>query len=279
MSLGFGADAIDHRLRTDRLHVVHRSVYAVGHRVLASHGRWMAAVLAGGRGAALSHLAGGALSGLGTGEGRRIDVSVPRRVAERRGLRFHRVALASDELVVRDRIRVTTVARTLLDLAAVLSRERLEQAIATAERLGLADSPSLPELMERYPRRRGMANLRAILGEPGLGTGITRSELEVRFLRFLRRHDLPRPEINAWVEVGGRRLEVDCLWRDARLVVELDSRKHHLDRVAFEVDRARDRALVAAGFRCIRITWRQLHDQPHALAADLRSALAQRTAA
>jgi very-short-patch-repair endonuclease len=271
-SLGFGADAIDYRLRTGRLHPVHRGVFAVGHRVLATRGRWIAAVLAAGPGAVLSHLSAAALVGLG-GAGGVVDVTVRGRKGERQGIRFHRNALGPGETRTYDGIPVTTVARTLLDLASVLDRDRLEQAIGIAEARGLGDSPSLPELVERHPRRQGIANLRAILGDPGPGTGITRSELELRFLRFLRRHHLPRPEVNVWLEVGGRRMEVDCLWRDAGLVVELDSREHHLDAVAFETDRARDRALVAAGWRCIRITWRHLRHQPEAVAADLRAAL------
>lgn len=166
----------------------------------------MAAVLAGGSDAALSFRAAGAPWGLGTSEGGRVDVSVPRRRSPRPGIRFHETALADDEVTVHERVRITTAARTLIDLAAVLDREHLEQAIAKAEKLGLVGSPSLPELMERCPRRRGIANLRRILGEPGTGGGLARSELEIRFLALLRRHDLPRPEINARLELGPRTL-------------------------------------------------------------------------
>lgn len=233
----------------------------------------MAAVLAGGSGAALSHLSAAGLFGLGGG-GVVVDVSVRGRKGVRPGIRFHRAPLPVDETFTRDGIAVTTVARTLFDLASVLRRDRLEQAMSRAEARGFADSPSLPDLMERYPGRRGIANLRAILAEERLGLDMTRSELEIRFLEFLRDCDLPRPEINVRLDVGRGWIEVDCLWRDAGLVVELDSRAHHGDARAFEADRVRDRVLTVTGFRCVRVTWRQLHDTPEALAADLRSTLA-----
>jgi very-short-patch-repair endonuclease len=186
--------------------------------------------------------------------------------------------LPADEVTVHERIPVTTIGRTLLDLAAVLDLEHLEQAIARADHLRLASSPALPELMQRYPRRAGTANLRRVLGESGLGRGIASSELEVRFLAFLRRYGLPRPEVNVRLGVRGREYEVDCLWRESSLVVELDSRRHHDDPVAFETDRARDRALIAAGYRCMRVTWRHLHDHDVVLAADLRAAITRRSA-
>jgi very-short-patch-repair endonuclease len=272
-AMGFEPGAIERRVARRRLHVIHRGVYAVGHSLLSDRGRWMAAVLAGGSGAALSHLSAAALFGLGGG-GVAVDVSVRGRKGLRAGIRFHRTPLPVDETCTRDGIAATTVARTLFDLASVLRRDRLEQVMTRAESLQLADCPSLPELMERYPGRRGIAKLRAILAEGRLGLDMTRSELEIRFLEFLRDCALPRPEINVRLDVGRRWIEVDCLWRDAGLVVELDSRAHHGNARAFEADRVRDRALTVAGFRCIRVTWRQLHDAPEALAADLRSTLA-----
>lgn len=232
----------------------------------------MAAVLACGPGSALSHRASGGHWGLRTGEAGPVDVTVPCRRRSRRGVRLHRARLPHDELTTHEGIAVTTVARTLLDLAGVLDREHLEQAVAKAEQLGLGDSPSVPELLERYPRFRGRGLLRAILGE-GLGRGVARGELEIRFQRLLRRHDLPLPELNVWLELGGRRIQADCVWREHALIAELDSRAHHADWAASEADRARDRALIAAGWRCVRITWRQLCDEPDRVAADLRATL------
>jgi hypothetical protein len=115
--------------------------------------------------------------------------------------------------------------------------------------------------------------IRAILAAQRVGAEVTRSELEERFIVFLERHGLPRPEVNVGLAVHGTWLEVDCLWRSSRLIVELDGRAAHEPAAAFERDRARDRALAAAGFQAIRITWRHLHDEPEAVAADLRRLL------
>jgi very-short-patch-repair endonuclease len=277
LEAGFAPGAIVRRMGRGRLHPIHRGVYAVGHRVLTIEGRWMAAVLAGGGGAGLSHWSAAELSELRRRSGRGIHVTCRRRCA-RPGLHMHESELPADELTVIDGIPVTTVARTLLDLAAVMPPHLVQQAAGQAERRLLADSPSLPELLERHRGRRGIAELRRVLADSRLGLDLSRSELEDRFIAFVEARGLPRPQVNAAVHLGGRRFEVDCLWRDRRLVVELDSRAFHLDPVAFENDRARDRALIGAGFRTIRITWRQLEREPDALAADLRTTLSRRTA-
>jgi very-short-patch-repair endonuclease len=159
----------------------------------------------------------------------------------------------------------------------VLRREQLEQAIGRAESRLLTDAPSLPALVARHRGRRGMATLRAVLADGRIGLDLPRSELELRFQAFLRDRGLPRPEVNVLVDVGARRIEVDCLWRAARLVAELDGHAYHGDSGAFETDRGRDRALVAAGYRCMRITWRALRLEPEAVAADLRASLLGRT--
>jgi very-short-patch-repair endonuclease len=136
----------------------------------------------------------------------------------------------------------------------------------------------LPELLARHRGRRGIAALREIIDDGRLGLDIARSELEIDFQTFLRQRGFGRPEINAIVEVGGRRLEVDCLWRDQRVIVEVDSRRHHSDWDASETDRARDRALIAAGYVPLRVTWRALHLAADRLEAELRAALARRAA-
>jgi len=229
-------------------------------------------VLAAGPGAALSHHAAAALLELRPSVGRRIDVTVPGGRRSRPGIRFHRTALPADEITTRHGIPTTTPSRTILDLAAELTRDRLERAISELERLHLPDPVSLHELLTRHPHSRGSKSLRQILAdfEPTL----TRRELEHRFLTFLATADLPRPEINfALVLAGNRQITPDCLWRRHRLIVELDGRDTHARRAAFESDRSRDRALTVAGYRVIRITWRQLRDERRAIAADLSELL------
>jgi len=143
---------------------------------------------------------------------------------------------------------------------------------------GLTDRVSIPVLLERYPRRAGSVTLREIFRERAHTRGITKKELERRFKSLLRSAGLPRPRHNAHVAVGGRFFEVDCLWAEQRLIVELDGRAVHGTEMAFEGDRRRDRLLIAAGWRVTRVTWRQLRDEPSAVAADLRSMLVQPSA-
>ena len=166
-------------------------------------------------------------------------------------------------------IPVTTVARTLLDLAAVLPPPRLERAINEAELRHLTDTVPLAALVERHPHRPGMPMLRAILAELTVRATKRRSDLEDLFRAFLRRTALPTRELNAAVLIDGTWIEVDCLWRTERVLVELDGHAFHATRAAFESDRARDRRLQANGWRVVRVTWRQIHDEPQRLEADL----------
>jgi Protein of unknown function (DUF559) len=170
-------------------------------------------------------------------------------------------------------ISVTSVSRTLLDLACVLTGSQLERALNEAEVLGLTDRLSVPDLLERYPRRHGSAVLRALFRDRMAVRGITRRELERRFQAVLDGTDLPRPRRNAHVSVRGRFFEVDCLWAAQRLIVELDGRESHGTELAFEKDRERDRLLLVEGWRVTRVTWRQLRDDAPAVIADLRSLL------
>jgi very-short-patch-repair endonuclease len=252
-----GRRAIDHRVSQGRLHVIHRGVYAVGHDALTQRGRWMAAVLAGGDGAVLSHRDAAALWRLRPSARPRIEVSA-RSKRGRPGLQFHEAVLAPDEVTVHEGIPVTTVARTLFDLAAVVDARQVERAINEAEVLRLWDEVSLAGLVKRYPRRPGAGKVRAALGARRDGPTLTRSELEERFLARVRAASLPSPEVNATVEADGRTFEIDFLWRDQRLAVELDGRASHGTAAAFEGDRERDRILSAAGWRPARFTWRQL---------------------
>jgi very-short-patch-repair endonuclease len=254
---------IDHKLRVGRLLPIHRGVYAVGHRRLTRRGWWMAAVLAAGPGAVLSHRAAAALHGIWHYDGLEVTAAADR---SRPGITVHKSCPPADEDTELEGIPVTGLSRTLLDLAAVLPAHHVERAFNEAEVRGLTDSLSLPDLVERYPGRRGIRAIKAILET---GPAFTRSELEARFTAFRRKTRLPSPSLNAVVEG----YECDCVWLGHRLVVELDGRAIHATQAAFERDRARDRALTAAGWRVVRVTWGQLHDEPEALAADLRRIL------
>lgn len=276
-AIGLAVGAIERRVTGGRLHRLYPGVYAVGHRVLTDEGRWMAAVLAGGHGAALSHAAAGAHWGIHRPAGAAVAVTGAQQRRPRPGVRFHRSRLPDDEVTIKDGIPVTTVARTLFDLAAVLPPGRLARAVNEAEVRRLWDLVSLADLLARHPRRPGAAAIRALLATPG-GAG-TRSELEDRFLGFLDRTGLPRPATNAPFWLGARWIEPDCTWQEQRLIVELDGYETHRTRAAYEHDRARDRALTAAGWRVMRVTWRHLHEAPELLAGELRAALGRAAAA
>jgi very-short-patch-repair endonuclease len=265
IALGIGPGAIEHRVRLGRLHRLHRGVYAVGQRRLPREARWLAAVLTYGPDGVLSHRAGGAHWQLIRDAGW-CEVATPVRRRPRRGVLVHEARLRADEVTVHKGIPVTTVPRTLFDLAALLSPRQLERAINEAEVRHLWDELSLEHLLHRYPRRAGNRTVRAALHARRGGTTITRSELEEAFIELVDKAGLPRPEINALVEG----YEVDAVWRAARLVVELDGRDTHGTAAAFETDRERDRHLVAAGWRPIRVTSRQMSDTRDRLIADLR---------
>jgi very-short-patch-repair endonuclease len=280
-ALGVGEKAIEVRLRADRLHRLHAGVYAVGHRVLSREGRWMAAVLASDPDAVLSHRSAAALWGIRNPSDRAIEVTIRAKSSSRGGIQRHFARLPVDEVTVRDGIPVTTVPRTIFDLAAVLPAAAVESALRLSEYLQLHDRLSLRDLLARYPRRHGSRAIRACLARRAEAAGRTRSSLEEGFLSLLDRYCLPRPQLNAWLEVGGKRLQVDCLWPGRRQIVELDGWQGHGTRLAFRDDRARDRTLRAAGYSVTRITWLQLEDEPKAIAADLRALLevaASRTA-
>jgi very-short-patch-repair endonuclease len=272
-ALGLARGGIEGRLRRGQLHSVHHGVYAVGHCFLTRKGRWMAAVLACGDGAALSHRAAGQLLGIiPPGDGLP-EVTRSKGWRSQPGFVQHRSPLSADETEVVSGIPVTGLSRTLFDLASILSRDRLESAMNEAEVLGLTDQISVQGPLERYPQRPGAAALRAILSDSRRARGVTRRELERRFAVALASTDLPRPHRNADVAVAGRFFEVDCLWRAQRLIVELDGSFVHKTWRSSERDRERDRLLMTDGWRVVRITWRQLHDDAPAVIADLRRLL------
>ncbi len=276
LRLGMTGRMVEHRILRGRLHPLHRGVYAVGHRHVTARGRWLAAVLAAGAGAVLSHRSAAALWGLRDTAAALIDVTVPHGRAARAGLRLHQIPLADDERTIRDGIPVTSPARTLFDLATVLTPQALERAAAQAEVQRLAGAASLATLLERHAGRTGAPAVRALLASGAMDAGITRSMLEERFLEFLDAQGLPRPQLNRTLAVGRRTIEADCVWPDRRLIVELDSRAVHDTAAAFERDRERDRTLLADGWRTARVTWRHVHRDGPATARDLRRLLAVR---
>jgi hypothetical protein len=266
--LGFGTRAIERRLEAGRLHRLHRGVYAVGRTAVSLEGRWMAAVLACGHRALLSHRGAAALWGLRPSEA--IDVTVPRGRHRRRGIVIHTARnLPADDQTIRRCIPVTTAPRTLVDLASVVTAADLERSLEEAERLRLLDLAALQRVLERCPGRRGGRLLREIIGDALPGAAATRSELERRFLALCHQAGLPPPAVNA--RVAG--FEVDTVWLEARLIVELDSHAYHRTWAAFERDRARDTALQLAGFRVLRVTHRRLEHEPGAVLAAVRSGL------
>jgi very-short-patch-repair endonuclease len=267
-------DWIDHRLRLGWLHPLYRGVYAVGHRPATRESRWMAAVLAGGPGAVLSHRTAGAHWGI-RGSWSRIDVTVARRRRPRAGVAFHCGALPADEVTVHNGIPITTVPRTLFDMAASLDVSRLERAINEAEIKRLWDELSLVDLLYRYPRRPGSRNVRAALQKRWEGATHTKSDLEALFLTFAERGNLPRPETNVVIEG----CEVDCVWREQRLVIEVDGWETHKTRAAFERDREKSRILQAAGWRCVPVTYLQLRYASKDVGRDVRRLLGAATLA
>jgi len=268
-AVGLGSGAIKHRVQSRRLQRVHQDVYALGHSKLTPRGRWMAAVLACGQGALLSHQSSFSLHGLPVPAPPRIHVTVAGFAHRHRGLHVHRVRWLSplDRSSV-DGIPVTAVPRTLLDLAEVLPVPQLRRGLAEAVRLRLTDVDAMWDLCQRSPGRRGLRPLGALLSEfrppPRL-----RSTLERRFERLRSAAHLLEPAYNA--VVAG--FEVDVLWAEQRLIVELDTYTYHHTPGDFEADRARDAKLLVLGYRVLRVTDRQLDEDPDAVIATIRALL------
>lgn len=270
--LGLNVRRVDKRIAAGRLHLVHRGAYAVGHRLLSADGHRMAAVIACGPGAVLSHRSAAAAWGLRRDGRGRIDVTAPgRRGRMPTGIEAHRDGSLqpADRTTVRD-IPCTSVARTLLDLAAVVSPRELRNAVTQAEVERVFDLTAVREVLGRSRRRRGVARLRRAIAEHDPRDERARGELERRFLALCRQADLPLPEVNVPLAVGDTQLEADFLWRSARLIVEADGRYSHLTVTAFEKDRRRDQRLRLAGWEVIRCTWRQVLDDPEELGHTLR---------
>jgi very-short-patch-repair endonuclease len=263
---GLSAGWIQHRLKRGWLRRLHRGVYLIG-PLEAEYSRAMAATLAAGSGALLSHYPAAVLWGLRPPRQGPMHVTIAdgdRR--SRAGIRIHRSILHPHDATRRHGIPVTSAARTLLDLAATATARETDRAANEAHVLDLVSTRSLNEQFSRYPWHRGTAALKeAHRTEPQL----TRSEAERRMLDLIRKAGLPTPEVN--VQLHG--YEVDFLWREQRLVLEVDGYAFHSSRRSFELDRRRDQVMAAAGFRVTRATWRQTEDEAIGVAARLAVAL------
>ena len=271
LAAGIGRGAIEHRIRTGRLIRVQRGVYAVGHVHESALVRRMAAVLTCGDGAVLSHLSALAHWELRGSSAQKIHVTVPRRNASRSraGLVVHRsLVLPPSETTTHRAIPITSVARSLLDGAAILAPHALSRAVERCEILRLFDLAAVQSTLRLHPTHAGAARLRSAI-ELFRDDEITRSDLEAMMVGICDAHALPRPLVNHIVEGE----EVDFLFGEQRLIAETDGRETHLTRAAFERDRARDAQLAVAGYRVVRFTYRQVRRDPRAVAATLRALL------
>jgi hypothetical protein len=269
IGLGISGRAIEHKVACGRLHPIHRGVYAVGHRALTPDGHTMAGVLYAGERAVASHRIAASVHGIRMSNRRRPEVTIPTERRQCKAVQYHFARLPHDEVTAVRGIPVTTVPRTIFDLAAVEPLRLVERVVHEAEVKRLTDALSLRDILDRHPHRHGAPTIRAILAEADIGATIPHDVFEDAFADFCDQFDLPQPEMNVWLPLKDRWVEADCLWRKQRVVVELDGRAAHLTAVAFERDRARDRALTVAGWQPVRVTWRQLHAESAPLAADL----------
>jgi predicted transcriptional regulator of viral defense system len=261
---------IDRRLESGRLLTLHRGVYALGHLRLSRRGRWLAAVLACGPTAVLSHASAAALWGFARPRRGPVDVIVPsgRGRSGHAGIFMHEGRPRATERGPVDAIPVTTVPRTLLDLAEAVDQEALRRAFEEADRLRILEMGELEAVCARSPGRRALRPIRRMI-DSASAPGQTRSPLEDRVLALCRQHGLPLPSTN--VLLLGH--EVDALWPSHRLVVEADGYEFHRHRAAFERDRARDATRQVEGYRVVRLTHRRLDREPAKVAAELRRLL------
>lgn len=271
-ALGIGRGAIDWRVRHGALHPLSRGVYAVGHARLTLRGRYWAALLAcGGPGAAvLSHRSAAAVWDLLPSPAGRHDVTTLRRGASSAAVRVHRTrSMRPADVTHDDGLPITTVTRTLIDLADVLTLHRLTRVCHRAEVLRVLDAKMIVTRLDELPGRRRRALRAALDTLSHADPHHTRSELEERFLALIAKFGLPQPRVNSRVEGH----EVDFFWPNDGLIVETDGLAAHGTPTAFEHDRRRDAELQLAGYRVVRFTWRQIAGEPDAVARTLRALL------
>jgi very-short-patch-repair endonuclease len=272
-NFGLGEKAIRYRASIGRLHRLFPRVYAVGHTVVSRRGWLWAALLHCGPNAVLSHWTAAQVHGLTRRSSRLIHLTIPGRNGVKLGdLRAHRTRrLDTADWAVVDGLRVTSVARTFLDLAGIARHDELLSVMEQAQRLRIFDLRPIQALLERSSGRRGAAAVRKALAELGDEAPDTKSELERRFRAFCRSRGLPEPAMN--VSVAG--FMVDAAWPGRNLVAELDTFTYHGHKRSFESDRKRDIKLQLAGQRIVRITKRRVEHEPDELEQELRRLLRQ----
>lgn len=262
LELGLTVEGIRHRLARGRLHRLHTGVYSVGRREVNQFGRWMAAVLACGEGAVLSHSSAAALYGIGPERHGEIEISVTaNRQPRRDGVRVHR--RTAIETTTHGGIPVTAPTQTLLDLATRIGDRHLEAAVNNADKLDLIDPERLRSELESDTGQPGVVRLRRLLDEATFT--LTDTELERRFLPLARKAGLPKPLTQH--HVNGHR--VDFYWPDLRLVVETDGLRYHRTATQQTRDRERDQAHQAAGLTPVRFTHAQIRYHPEQVVTTL----------
>jgi very-short-patch-repair endonuclease len=272
VELGLGREAIRRRVVGNQLHRLHAGVYAVGHWALTSASHDLAAVLACGPRALLSHRAAGRRLGLLRSGATEIEVTAPRSVGPKPGISVHRTRLIHpDDRTIIDGIPTTSVARTLVDLADALNDSLLAAAVNEAEVQRLFDLNAIEATIERLPGRSGRHRLARVLAAYTDPPGYSPTEAERLFLRLCEDHRLPRPQ-----RIAAAGYELDFYWADARLAVEVDGGAFHRTRRAFHEDRRRDRRLAAHGIQVARVPWRDLADGDSELAAELEAIRSER---
>jgi predicted transcriptional regulator of viral defense system len=258
------------RVRRGWLHRVYRGVYAVGHSAITQTASFIAAVLACGTDATLSHHAAAAHAEMLRHDGRAPDVIVPRGGGRKvDGIRVHRSRLDRLDIWIRDGIRVTTPARTILDLAATMHPKPLRRLARQAQAEQRVNVRQLLDVIDRNPHHRGAARRRASIAD---GPAPTRSDHEDLVLDLIDRAGVERPELNPLMRFAERPISPDMLWRDDRVVVECDSRRWHSDPLTQQEDADKQAILESNGYRVVRITWQQAVQRPQQTLARLSGA-------
>jgi very-short-patch-repair endonuclease len=276
--IGMGEGAIDHAIASGRLFPLFRGTFGVGHSQVGQRGRMFAAVLACGSATVVSHGSAALLLGLWDTGPQAIHVIAPKQMGRKiPGIRTHHVPPPlGKEVVVRENIPCTSPARVIVDLAGGVGDASLHRTIEQAAVLQLLDVPKIDAILAG-PRRRGSASLRGILDDWRRYSRVRlRSRMEAKLLPLLSQYDLPIPECNKKLEVGGRSFEIDFLWRRQRLVVEADGGRFHDNPHAEARDLDRNRVLVAGGFRVLRLRWEELNSRPEATIARIEGLLSFR---
>jgi Protein of unknown function (DUF559) len=278
---GVSARNASHHADDGRYSRVHRGVYAVGHRSVSRTTLLRAALLTCGDGAVISHGTAAAFHGLWDKWPTLIDVTVPIETGRKiDGIRCRRCRYPQpEEVAVRKGVTLTTVARTLVDLAGIVGLSTLRKTVGRAAILKRLDLQAVDLAIYNAKKRRGLRMLELALLPYRTKDGKVpdlRSDFETLALPQLLDMGLPRPVTNAWLHVEGERFLVDFFWERSRVIVETDGRETHETPEAFQADRRRDQFLAAAGYRVLRVTWDQIHSERDAVLDRVSRALSLR---